>query len=262
MSSMVYYLQKYFEVTFIMEFYILTALTVISFVYCCDAPVLFGMEFLINQKDSIWYAIGCSIIASYIFYCIQVVLPQKYNEKRAYDILSRKITNLVSEAYHLFVFCNNICKIDTANDQITIPTVYVINIVAGKENPWIEKIMIDTLAIRINNAKKVLREDSYYMQLSFRIRKALQPLIDNQFPERLVSSIKHAPIIDVDLINFYNDYQVRVAHARKVLKQTEEQSMIPFNDEIRIAEFEHKLSMVDPAFLRENPTFIPHMKIK
>lgn len=245
-----------------MEFYILTVLAAVAFVYCCDAPVLFGLEFLINQKDSVWFAIGCSIIASYIFYCIQVVLPQKSNEKRAYEVLSKRIIDLVSETYHLSVFCDKICNIDRVNNQIAITTVYVLNSESGKENPWLEKIMVDNLVAGIKNAKKSLLEDGYYMQLSFRIRKALQPLMDNQFPEHFASSLKHSPMIDVDLIRFYDDYQISVTQARKVLKQNTERSMVPFTDEKRIAEFELKLAKVDPAFLKENPTFIPYMKIR
>lgn len=190
------------------------------------------------------------------------MIPQKSNEKRAYEVLNKRIINLVSKTYHLSVFCDEICNIDRENNQITISTVYVLNSESGKENPWLEKVIVDNLAAGIDNAKKSLREDGYYMQLSFRIRKALQPLMDNQFPKHFASSLKHSPMIDDDLIRLYDDYQISVAQARKALKQNTERSMVPFTDTERIDEFEFKLSKVDPAFLKENPTFIPYMKIR
>lgn len=245
-----------------MVFSILTVIAVISFVYCCDFPVLFGMNFLVNQKDSIWFAIGCSIIASYIFYCVQVVIPQISDEKKAYKILERRMTDLLSEAYHLYVFCSSICIVDRDNSSISIPTVYVLNIEDGKENPWMEKIIVDHLVKGICNAKKALLEDGYYMQLSSKIRYSLQPLMDNVFPEHLASSIKHAPMRDVDLIKFYDEYQTSVENARKALKITVKRKIVPYTDPVRIAEFESKLAKIDPVFLQENPTFIPFMKIR
>lgn len=51
-------------------------LFIISCVYCCDMPAWTGFEFLVNNHDSIWYSLGVSIIASYIFYIFQVVIPR------------------------------------------------------------------------------------------------------------------------------------------------------------------------------------------
>ena len=50
-----------------MIFVILTVLAAVSIVYCCDIQVVRGFDFFINQKNSMWYSIGTSIIASYIF---------------------------------------------------------------------------------------------------------------------------------------------------------------------------------------------------
>ncbi len=56
-----------------MEFWILTFISVLSVIYCCDFPAIKGFEFLIHQKGSILYTVGCGFIATYVFYIIHLL---------------------------------------------------------------------------------------------------------------------------------------------------------------------------------------------
>lgn len=84
-----------------MEF-ILFALFVVSIIYCCDMPVIKGAEVFVNNHDSMLYGIGLSIIASYIFYVFQVIIPRflHFRQKREigciklYEIEKIMIKNL------------------------------------------------------------------------------------------------------------------------------------------------------------------------
>ena len=64
-----------------MEF-VLLLLCLVSIVYCCDAPVIKGFEVFVNNHDSMLYNIGLSIIASYIFYVFQVLIPRVLRFRR------------------------------------------------------------------------------------------------------------------------------------------------------------------------------------
>ena len=68
-----------------MVFWCLTILAIISGVYCCDFPIMVDIPFLINDHSSILYGIGQSIIAAYIFYIIQIVIPDKVRLHRCRD---------------------------------------------------------------------------------------------------------------------------------------------------------------------------------
>ena len=77
-----------------MEFWILTILAVISVVYCCDFPVIIDMPWLINNHDSIFYGIGQSIVAAYIFYLIQVVIATEYVYENVWVLYIMKLVSL------------------------------------------------------------------------------------------------------------------------------------------------------------------------
>lgn len=242
-----------------MEFWILTVLAVISFIYCCDFPALFNLNLLINRKDSIWFAMGCSIIAAYIFYCIQVVLPQKINERKAFEILSKRIDSLLDEVYHLLMFCECICQIDREKIKIDVPCVYALRSKKGEENFWIEKIIIQTLVNRINIEKSKLVTDGYFMQINDKKRRTLRKLIDNRFPDNFIDNYNYPDIQSMDIIQSYDEFCECIKNARSMLKQTEEYVLIPYTDERKIIEFENKLESCD--FYDKHPDACPYMKI-
>ena len=86
--------------------------------------------------------------------------------------------------------------------------------------------------------------------------------MDNIFPEKFISSQKHLPLTDVNLIEFYDDFNNSVESVRKAFKQEKEMTMSPFTDEQRIEEFESKLTKVNPSFLADYPTYIPFIRIR
>lgn len=62
-------------------FIFLTLITGICWIYCIDWPIISDkLAFLVNDHNSMAYGIGLSIIAAYIFYIFQVVIPTKYKE--------------------------------------------------------------------------------------------------------------------------------------------------------------------------------------
>ncbi len=59
-------------------FIILSIITGMSLIYCCQYPILINhwiFRIFVSKEGSVSFSISCSIIAAYIFYLIQVVLP-------------------------------------------------------------------------------------------------------------------------------------------------------------------------------------------
>lgn len=54
----------------------LLLLFLLSIIYCCDIPVIKGYEVFVNNHDSMLYGVGLSVIAAYIFYVFQVIIPR------------------------------------------------------------------------------------------------------------------------------------------------------------------------------------------
>lgn len=81
--------------------YGLLILSVISFVYCCDLPVWQGFEFLVNDHDSLIYTIGVSIIASYIFYCFEVVVPREMRFRKTQSIAVDRLYKIEKTMYKM-----------------------------------------------------------------------------------------------------------------------------------------------------------------
>ena len=70
---------------------ILFLLFLISVIYCCDHQAYKGFEFLIHDHNSMWYGVGLSIIAAYIFYLIQIYLPAIKNKLKYADFITAKL---------------------------------------------------------------------------------------------------------------------------------------------------------------------------
>lgn len=64
-------------------FTLLSLISIFMFLYCCDAPIWsHRLWFLVNHKNEgdLLYNIGVSFIAAYIFYILQVFIPEKKKE--------------------------------------------------------------------------------------------------------------------------------------------------------------------------------------
>ena len=79
-----------------MVFWILTILAVISGIYCCDLPSFINSPLFVNDHNSILYGIGQSIIASYIFFLIQVVIVDKIRLHKCRDAAYYEISGIKS----------------------------------------------------------------------------------------------------------------------------------------------------------------------
>ena len=76
--------------------FILLFFCLISIVYCCDIPAIKGFELFVNNHDSMFYGIGLSVIAAYIFYVFQVIIPKFIRFRQVtplYNFLKNKITH-------------------------------------------------------------------------------------------------------------------------------------------------------------------------
>lgn len=79
-----------------MVFGVLTILAVISGIYCCDLPSFINSSLFVNDHNSILYGIGQSIIASYIFFLIQVVIVDKIRLHKCKDAAYYEISGIKS----------------------------------------------------------------------------------------------------------------------------------------------------------------------
>lgn len=66
----------------------------ISIIYCCDFQAYKGFEFLVNDHESMMYGVGLSIIASYIFYVIQIYLPIIKNKLKYSEFIISKLDSI------------------------------------------------------------------------------------------------------------------------------------------------------------------------
>ena len=222
-----------------MEFIVLSIITLISFIYCCDYPAIEGFEFLINNKQSIFYGVGLSIIAAYIFYIIQVFIPHKQLEKQAYNTLEKKIKSYLDKVYWVLVFCESLCDIDRTNKKITIKSVFARWSKNGDKSNWIVKIDVSRYEKGIEKSIDEIVGSGYYMQLESKKRIALQRLIDNKFVTRFNKNISLSNnVTDLDLIELYEDFKNAVIDARKCFKISDILILNEYTDEKVIEEFE------------------------
>lgn len=112
-----------------MIFVVLTILAVISAVYCCDLPAIFNIPFLINDHDSLMYGIGVSIIAAYIFYVIQIVIPERVRMYKCSNAAYIQLSELEDNMKMIFFMLSgkrylNECCLDDIRRHLTENNVY------------------------------------------------------------------------------------------------------------------------------------------
>lgn len=64
---------------------LLTAISIIACIYCCDLPVwseYFNFMISDKEKSSLFYNIGVSFVAAYIFFVMQVLIPEYVMERK------------------------------------------------------------------------------------------------------------------------------------------------------------------------------------
>ncbi len=91
----------------------LTAITIVMFLYCCDIPVCSQhFWFLVNHKNEgdLLYNIGVSYISAYIFYILQVFIPDK---KKKYDEIYNNLPKRLVVSKEVKQFLNMIISLWT-----------------------------------------------------------------------------------------------------------------------------------------------------
>lgn len=74
---------------------VLSVMAFIFGVYCTDLPVISSkFYFLVNDHNSMLYGVGLSIIAAYIFYIFQVVIPEWLNIWKNKGFINEKIKSI------------------------------------------------------------------------------------------------------------------------------------------------------------------------
>lgn len=180
MKRIVDFLNKY-------TFLLLSIITTMMFLYCCDFPIYSQIFwFLVNHKNEgdLLYNIGVSFIAAYIFYILQVFIPEK---KKKYVEIRNNLPKRVVVCKEVKQFLNRVIRlwqemyISTAeNEEQNLDVDYIfesnnIDNMSGKLNlydeineieidhinksyrkiTWIEKIVRDTSDI-IEKGKFIL----------------------------------------------------------------------------------------------------------
>lgn len=90
-------------------FIILTIITFVMFVYCCDIPIIHpNFWFLVNHKDDgdLLYNIGVSFIAAYIFYVFQICIPDHFELQKQIPLraaVQREVQFFVARIVYLWV---------------------------------------------------------------------------------------------------------------------------------------------------------------
>lgn len=89
----------------------------ISVVYCCDFPVIKGFEVFVNNHDSMLYSIGLSIIAAYIFYFFQVIIPRTMRFRHTRNVCCTKLYEIEQSMLKLFSLLQG--KASVSDDSIS-----------------------------------------------------------------------------------------------------------------------------------------------
>ncbi|GAA6262531.1 hypothetical protein [Mediterraneibacter gnavus] len=145
----------------------LTFLAVLSGIYCCDLQVWGGFEYFIH-KSALLTNIGYSVIASYIFYWVQNVIPTYINERSAL----RKVKESLKKIYENMVEISGIinCSIVENEGVITLKSgeLNVMKIVGNQEKKY-RKIEIGDVFSeykgKIQENIKEIKESNFYQQL-------------------------------------------------------------------------------------------------
>ncbi|RHR20940.1 hypothetical protein DWX43_25205 [Clostridium sp. AF19-22AC] len=99
-------------------FILLTVIAIVSVIYCVDIPIINeNFQFMVNNHDSMLYGVVLSIIAAYIFYILQVAIPEKIRAKQNRDLIypklqtiERKMESIIKIIYPSFSIENTIEK--------------------------------------------------------------------------------------------------------------------------------------------------------
>lgn len=83
---------------------ILLFFCLISIVYCCDIPAIKGFEVFVNSHDSMLYGVGLSIIAAYVFYVFQVIIPRFLHFRKTRNIGRAKFYDIEESMTKVFSF--------------------------------------------------------------------------------------------------------------------------------------------------------------
>ncbi len=84
--------------------FVLMFLCFVSIIYCCDIPVIKGFEVFVNNHDSMLYGVGLSVIAAYIFYFFQVIIPRFLRFRRTRSIGYTKLYEVEKSMIKVFSF--------------------------------------------------------------------------------------------------------------------------------------------------------------
>lgn len=212
-----------------MVFISLTLLCVISIIYCCDIPVISGWEFMVNQKESMIYGVALSVIASYVFYFIQIWLPKKQREYKANIYLRSRVISYLENFYDIIKIVEDIGIINYQSGRIGLNCKYI----EIQRNDWnsvyIQKIDLENYRILLQKQSENIRNNIYFGWLDNKKMECLQILFDNKFLLRWITNIKmdDLKINDMELIEIYNKSKKDIIRAQKRFK---------INYEIKIVE--------------------------
>ena len=123
-----------------MEF-VLLFLFLLSIIYCCDIPVIRGDEIFENNHNSILYGVGLSLIAAYIFYIFQVIIPRFLRFRRVRNIGYIKLYEVEKSMTKVFSFLQG----STPNLEITISKELIKNYIEDI-NIFYEKSLYDCIS--------------------------------------------------------------------------------------------------------------------
>lgn len=243
-----------------MEFYILSVLSVLAFIYCCDMPVINGFEWLVNNKSSLQYNIGVAIIASYIFYIVQVWMPQKVKEHNAYSQLKKKILDYIDVLYEIVGYVDTLCDVDEKNGKIDSKTPYFIIERSDWKSKYLEKFDVDNYYEIVIKQREKITNSGYFFQLSNKKINCLQKILDNDFITTFYEYSKTK--INVNFCNLISDYEALkkgIISARKVFKVDYNMSLKVCNEQKQIEKYEKAILLSkDIAMKRKS---IPRMRL-
>lgn len=227
-----------------MVFVILTLFAIVSVVYCCDFNALKGFEFLINQKDSMWYGVGLSIIASYIFYVIQVWIPEQQKRRKAESILVPHIKDYLENVYEIVKIVESVCNISKEKGRIHLQCNYIRVEKSDWKNIYVEKIDLENYE-KINNLlKEKIEKSEHFKHLSNREIDCLEKLFSNNFI-RYWNRNRMSPqqeYIDGEIIKRFENEKRYIAEARKIYKEKYWLNIVKYdeNEMINLLEWQIK----------------------
>lgn len=146
---------------------IVCVIVIIKYYFFNNIDLIKSINFSSNNKDELYINIAVGYLCSYIFYVLQIYLPEKYKKRKFYQKNNSEISDIVNEIEELLVCMQSFYKWNESN-LFSIDRNSVVVMIVNEDNNkiyWSTKILKSEFGNYFDNLiKKIekIKADSLY----------------------------------------------------------------------------------------------------